>query len=243
MSKQAFFFWEIGFFVELAAIFLLAVVVTKLTTDNADLRLRREAAISQSNKSPAPIVHPQITSWKTYSNPELGVSFRYPDGWAVNETQEDRKLGISQSVNVSSWSRECGDAFDYRGFDISKKIEDCQYYSFYIEKWSPEKLNTTNPNIFAMRERISELEKSGSPTIPGPPLYLGEENTLFTESAARIGTLPRAGDGKYQYYLISKGNLYLIELNAPDYSGGGNTPNINDNKHPIIKIIKTLKYL
>ena len=241
--------WKVGFFIEFFLLVLFVVLIVALTSDNMDLKLKVSTVVPQiSQPSPAATVYPQITSWETYANPELGITFQYPSDWVIDDSYG--------SIWVYHRLENCERSLS----------NNCQYYSLYIERWDGQdgvQVNTADPAVYVLENLLKDeqqIEKctvktgtfcQGQVAIPGFPAYYGREynlveiygdskQTLFP--AVEISTMPRAA-GSLQYFVINNKRIYLIELAAPDFQAKAYNPSFTDGNHPIIKIIKTLKFL
>lgn len=253
LSRRRFNFWEIGFFIELFLLVLLVVLVVVLTIDNLDLKLKVSTAMPQiSQPSPTTSVYPKIASWKTYTNLNLGITFQYPDDWVLSDEPDKEGVSTGLQVAVDRHDEKCGEKND---------LSECENYGFYIERddsYSSRPLPTDNANLYILESTL-EVEKRldkcirdtntlcwGERAIPGLE-YLGKEERLFSDQtlfpAAEISTMPRMQGSRYQYYIIKNKRLYLIEVLVPDSQTVANKPWFIDKNHPIIKIIKTLKFL
>lgn len=42
------------------------------------------AIVNSAYKKPAPVVNDPTAGWKTYTNPDLRISFKYPDSWTID---------------------------------------------------------------------------------------------------------------------------------------------------------------
>lgn len=259
LHGRKFNFWKIGFVIELFFIVLLVVLISALTSDNMDLKLRVSTAvpqISQPSSTPTstPTVYPQIASWKTYTNPELGITFQYPSDWEIDDSYG--------SLLVKHMSGNC---------EILDPIT-CQYYGFYIEPWNlmGEQVNTEDPALYLLENLLREEKRVGECTvrtgtfcqgeisIPGWPAYKGRDyglieifgdsrQTLFP--AVEISTMPRAS-GDLQYLVVSNKRFYLIELAAPGLVSSADLIRASarmdggtENNHPIIQIVRSLRFL
>jgi len=244
-------FWKIAFLVNLPiTLILILVIATGLFPSISEEKgevvkpgLRSQEASDSQEDDFTPL---NIESWQEFSDSEHPFSFKYPQGWLI---QEDNEYKIISVVTHPDCCQACS------------QNEIKNYYEFYIRDdgiLEGEK-ETKDALEYLLREWLEfvELEKDGPPMIPGftqaPKSY---EWNLFTNqnvSAVEVNPYHCAPSYKQEgenveliqteYVLIDNNyRLYTIKLVSPGYSNKENRPYIDEEGHPLIEIIKSLRF-
>lgn len=256
LSRRKLGFWQTGFFIELFLLVLFIMLIVVLTIDNLDLKSRPPIVTPQVNQpSPTPAIFPQVDSWKTLTSTKLGVTFQYPSNWELDDSN-----GSLWVKYISSENCEHLDPIT------------CQYYGFYIEQWDlgGERVNTEDPALYLLENLLTEEQRienctiregtfcQGEIGIPGWPTYEGRvydlmeihgDSRQILFPAVGISTMPRVR-GDLQYLVNGNKRFYLIELAAPDLTSSADLSRASarlddgsNKKHPIIQIIRSLRFL
>ena len=107
--------------------------VSTLSLLYLNLLRSRQPIIDNQTPTPTPqstgiIQEPSIpdstVDWKTYTNSELGFSFKYPTGWYVEENQETIQVLSDRNKPTGDYQMEMESCYPYIQFQIKTGISD-----------------------------------------------------------------------------------------------------------------------
>ncbi len=190
---------------------------------------------------------PKIENWKTFKSKDGSFSFKYPASWYLKDE--------GGFVTVASHPNQCRDCTD----------EEAQnYFEFAIRNNGILSQNnrTTNALEYLLRDWLDFIEKEKKrcatenpclPIIPGfTQKYKDDANYLFKNQKASAVEVsfyypsPDYGRNislvKNEYLVVTPNyRRYEIFLISPGYSSKEDKPTLEDTKHPLIQILRSLK--
>jgi len=247
-------FWKIGFFISLClvSVLILAFGATKAKLlsqlsqkENQIAELKSKTQKEPQEKSKfTPL---KINSWQEFKDQNYFFSFKYPQDWIVQKSAENTTLSVS---NYPESCKNCS------------QEEKKNYYEFhiqYLEELQGQE-RTNNALEYLLKDWLAFLNQQSKentllPMVPGfTQKYVDDENPLFNDqncSAVEVRPYyfsPDYGQKDFQLvqneYLVidNQSRLYTINLISPGYASPENKPDIEEKEHPLIEIIKSLKF-
>lgn len=214
---------------------------------------------NSGNKNYVPL---KIEAWEQFSDQSFDFTFKYPKGWVIEKSEK------TSLVTVGNYPLSCKNCSS----EERKNFYLLYIEKFTGQTKQDQTIKTTDIQEYLYRDwlKYQEEEKASCqtrescpPRIPGyTSEYLGyERKTLagmlfrnanvttaeiepFPSTIAEIGGAPEGYDSVINEYLVidSKFQVYKIGLISPGYPNPENQPREDVAGHPIIDIVKSLRF-